>query len=136
MADLIVERKDKRLVVKTQEGMFEVADTWENEKVMMIFLRLWQHPFGGARYMFQQIAAAFGYKDRRDVNNYWRRFEGSRGEFLKYLLRKRKVDGEVVEAVEAELKRKLWSEFPALTEATNRRLGRSSLLLLYFPVNM
>jgi len=46
MADLIVERKDKTFVVKTRVGRWEAANRWENEKGMMIFLRLWQPPWG------------------------------------------------------------------------------------------
>ncbi|MCI0528984.1 MAG: DDE-type integrase/transposase/recombinase [Nitrospira sp.] len=127
MADLIVERKDKRLVIKTQGGNFQLPDTWENEKVMLIFLRLWQQPFGGAVYTFQEIADAFGYKDRRDVNNYWRGFWGSGGEFIKYLLRKKKVDSEVVQAVEVEVKRYPWRRSKELLEGVNKRLGREDL---------
>jgi transposase-like protein len=133
MADLIVERKDKTFVVKTQAGSFEVTNTWENEKVMMIFLRLWQHPWGeGAVYTFQQIAQAFGYKDRQEANNYWRRFWQCGGEFLPYLVRKRKVDQEVVEAVEGELRKKIWSPLTELSQRVNQHLGRKNLT----PANM
>jgi transposase-like protein len=128
MADLMVERKDSTMVVKTQAGNWEVANTWDNEKVMWIFLRLWQHPeWGGPVYTFQQIADAFGYKDRQEVNNYWRRFWQCGGEFLRYLLRKRKVDAGVVEVVAAELRKKLWSPLTELCQAVNARMGRADL---------
>src|SRR5574341_1478230 len=115
-SDLVVERKDTTLVVRTQAGRFEVPNTKGNEKIFLIFLRLWQDERGKPRYTYQQIADGFGYKDRRDVNNYWREYWRCGGEFVRYVVRKRKVDEKVVEAVEEEMKRKLWRPLRELCE--------------------
>jgi hypothetical protein len=91
MAFLTGERQNTTFVVKTPAGMWEVANTWLNEKVFLIFLRLWQDDTGKAVYTFQEIAEAFGYADRRNVHNYWREFVACGTEFFALLRRKRKV---------------------------------------------
>lgn len=127
MAFLTVERQDDTFVVKTPAGKWEVAHTWLNEKLFLIFLRLWQDDTGKAVYTFQEIAEAFGYADRRNVHNYWQEFVACEREFVAFLRRKRKVDDTVVAAVEAELRAHIWSSLSALCARTNQRLGRSDV---------
>jgi hypothetical protein len=127
MAFLTVERQDTLFVVKTPAGKWEVAHTWLNEKLFLIFLGLWQDDTGKAVYTFQEIAEAFGYADRRNVHNYWQEFVACGREFFAFLRRKRKVDDTVVAAVEAEVRANIWSSLSALCARTNQRLGRSDV---------
>jgi hypothetical protein len=121
MAFLTVERQDTTFGVKTPAGRWEVANTWVNEKLFGIFLRLWHNDTGKAGYTFQEIAKACGSADRRNVHTYWREFVACDQEFLAFLRRKRKVDDTVVAAVEAELRTNLWRSLSVLCACTNQR---------------
>lgn len=128
MAYLEVEKQDNNLVIKTQYGISEIKDTQENKKAYFIFLRsLRDSERCKPVFTFQEIADAFGYKDRRDINNYWREFSACGENYRDYLDRKRKVDRTVVEAVESELKADIFSSIGELCRRTNGRLFREDL---------
>ena len=128
MAELMIEEKDNTFVIRTPSGSWEFANDATNKKLSLIFLRAWQDDqTGKPLYTFQAIAEAFGYEDRRNVNNYWREFEASEGQFARFLLRKRKVDQGVVTAVEQELRGQLQLSVKELAQRVNQRLERSDL---------
>jgi len=128
MAYLEVEYQDGSIRVKTEEWNFELADTKSNKKSCMVWLRGLRSPKNGkVLYTYQEIAEAFGYSDRRNVNNYWREFEACDKDMLNFLVRKRKVDRTVVEAVGEELKGNLQCSLSHLCTQVNDRLGRSDL---------
>lgn len=128
MAELMIEEKDSTFVIRTPSGSWEFANDATNKKLSLIFLRAWQDDqTGKPLYTFQAIAEAFGYEDRRNVNNYWREFEASEGQFARFFLRKRKVDQAVVAAVEQELRGQLQLSVTELAQRVNQRLERSDL---------
>ncbi|MCI5116263.1 MAG: DDE domain-containing protein [Candidatus Electrothrix sp. AW1] len=117
-----------QLTVKTPQWNFQIADTKSNRKVLMVILRSLQHPVTERPlFTFKKIADAFGYPDRRNVNNYWRDFEQCGQDILSYIRRKRKVDKNVVQAVQSELAGNIQAKLPELCLKTNERLGRSDL---------
>lgn len=128
MAYLEVENRENTLVIKTGFGILEFTNDQSNKKLGLILLRMLKDPQSGkAIYTYQQIADAFGYADRRNVHNYWQEFVACEGKFLDYLLRKRKVDLTVVEAVKEELQSDILLSLSGLCARTNQRLGRSDL---------
>ncbi len=128
MAHLEVIKNNNRLRIETQVGIWELGDNWENKKVLFIILRSYRDlRTGKPLFTFQEIADAFGYGDRRNIDNYWREFEKCGENFLDYLNRKRKVDRIVVAAVEGELKADIFSSIAELRDRTNKRLGRTDL---------
>lgn len=128
MAYLEVENRESTLVVKTGLGAMELSNDQVNKKLCLIFLRMWTDlESGKAIYTYQQIADAFGYADRRNVHNFWQEFMECEGKFLDFLLRKRKVDSTVVDAVSEQLQLNIPSSLAQLCAVTNERLGRSDL---------
>jgi transposase-like protein len=128
MAYLEVVKEDNRLVIKTQYEKWEIEDEQENRKAFFIFLRsAVNNETGKPLYTFQEIADAFEYNDRRDINNYWREFQACGSNYRDYLDRKRKVDRRVVEAVEAELRKDVFVNLSDLCRRTNERLSRTDL---------
>ncbi|MBM3302828.1 MAG: hypothetical protein FJY85_23130, partial [Deltaproteobacteria bacterium] len=99
------------LQIKLPGGLWlEMADSWTNRRGLMIFLRCLRRPDGRSLMTYEAIASALGYADRRNVNNFWREFEGCGEDLEAYLSRRKKVDGEVVALCEAIWKaHPLWS---------------------------
>jgi transposase-like protein len=125
---LAVDYREKTFVIKTLYGNCELTLEDSNKKLCLIFLRLLKDPITGKSiYTFQEIADAFGYADRRNVHNYWQEFCSCEGKFLDFLLRKRKVDLAVVEAVKESVLSNIQSSLAQLCRDTNRRLCRSDL---------
>lgn len=116
MAVLQGEQSDTTVVVTTECGVWECANDpgKMNTQAWMLFLRSWQHPDTGTPlFTYQHIADALGYKDRRDVKNYWRAFAACGNQLLSFLQRKRTVDASVVEAVTAEVRHDILAPAPA-----------------------
>ncbi|MGK5092262.1 hypothetical protein WDW89_09675 [Deltaproteobacteria bacterium TL4] len=67
-----------------------MSESPENRKIGRIFLRSWRTEEGKHKYTLQAIAEAFGYKDRRNVDNYWREFVACGEESLAFLTRNAK----------------------------------------------
>ncbi|SLM30463.1 hypothetical protein MTBBW1_2280005 [Desulfamplus magnetovallimortis] len=128
MAYINTESHNNQFTVKTPYFKLQLADSNENRKILMVIFRSLQDLETGKHlFTFQMIADTFGYGDRRNVNNYWREFEQCEKNIPDYIQRKRKVDQEVVQAVQAELKENIQAPLPELCEKTNERLGRSDL---------
>lgn len=119
---------DHQITVKTPYWKLQLADSQGNRKILMVILRGLQDPETGKHlFTFQMIADVFGYRDRRNVNNYWREFKLCEKNIPDYITRKRKVGQEVVQAVQAVLQKNVLSRLPDLCIKTNERLGRSDL---------
>jgi transposase-like protein len=89
MAHLEVEIKDKIIHIRSQVFCAQFKDSEENHKALFVFLRSLSSPeTGKALFTNQQVADAFGKKDRRDIDNFVRDFRKREGDFLKYLSRK------------------------------------------------
>jgi len=128
MTYLNTSHHENQITVKTSQWDLQIADTKSNRKALMVLLRSLRNPVTDRPlFTFKVIADAFGYPDRRNVNNYWRDFEQCGQDILSYIRRKRKVDENVVQAVKSELAGNIQAKLPELCLKTNERLGRSDL---------
>ena len=119
---------DGQITVKTPHWQLELADTRSNRQVLMVILRAFRNPeTGKPLFTFQNIADAFNYRDRRNVNNYWREFQNCGEDISNYIARKRKVDQKVVRAVQSVLEGNIQAKTSELCCKTNEKLGRSDL---------
>ena len=118
MAHLTVEIKDKTIHITSQAFCGEFQDTDENQKALFVFLRLLSCPeTGKPLFTYQQIAEAFGKKDRRDINNFVRDFMNRGGDFLKYLARKSTKKDRLFPLIERQV-----LDAPLLSSAEHYRL--------------
>lgn len=124
----VVEHKDTQFRVVAQ-GFSTTwwKDTPSNRKGMVVFLRSLRDEEGEPLFVYEQLAQVLESPNRQAAQNYMQELEGGGGDMLDFLARRRKVDGEVVAAVEAELRGDLWVGMEALAERVNARLGREDL---------
>lgn len=128
MAYLEVKSYENRLEINSQAFCCEIHDTWENRKVLFVFLRALRSPkTGKALFSYQIIADAFKYKSRQNINNFVREYESCDENVFDYLRHKRKVDPLVVEAVTEELRKDVLIKTGVLRDRVNQRLHRSDL---------
>jgi hypothetical protein len=129
MTYIDAEYQDNQITVKTAYWQLQLADSQANRKILMVILRGLKFPGTDKHvFTFKEIAdALINYRDRRNVNNYWREFEQCEKNIPDYIHRKRKVDQKVIQAVQAELKQNIQAPLAELCEKTNERLGRSDL---------
>ena len=85
----------------------EMPDTWANRRSLMIVLRCLRAATGRPLVSFEQLAEKMDYADRRNVHNYWMEFEACGGDLEAFLVRRKKVDAEVVARCE-----QLWQAHP------------------------
>ena len=90
----------------------EMPDTGSNRRGLMIFLRCLRTAEGRPVVTFERLAEALGYADRRNVHNFWMEFEACGGDLEAFLVRRKKVDAEVVARCE-----QLWQAHPLWTAA-------------------
>jgi transposase-like protein len=125
---MVVERKGTQFRVVAQGFSTDWwKDTPSNRKGMVVFLRSLEDALGKPLFTYDQLAQVLESSNRQAAQNYIQAFAGSGGDLGDFLARKRKVDGEVVEAVEVELERDLWVGMEALAERVNSSLGREGL---------
>jgi len=125
---MLVERKDTHFRVVAQG--FSTAwmeDTPSNRKGMVIFLRSLRDALGKSLFTYDQLAQVLESPNRQAAHEHLQEFEECGGDLGDFLVRKRKVDREVVEAVEAEFRGDVWVGMEALAERVNARLGREDL---------
>jgi transposase-like protein len=125
---MIVERKDTQFRIVGQgisSGWWE--DTPSNRKAMVVFLRTLRDDQGKALFTHQEVASVLGSSNRQASDEHMQQFRDSGGDLLRYLRRKRKVDGPVVEAVEEVLGEDVWVSLEELAVRVNGRLGREDL---------
>ena len=111
-ADTIAEQA-KWLQLKLPGGLWvEMPDTWANRRGLMIMLRCLRTPAGRPLVTYERLAAGLGYADRRNVHNFWMEFETCGGDLEAFLVRRKKVDGEVVARCE-----QIWQAHPLWSAA-------------------
>ncbi len=113
---------DQIQVVLPPGSTLQMPDTWNNRRLMMVLLRLLAGADGKPLMTFAEIAQAFGYPDRRNVNNFWRAFEQSGCDFLDYLKRKYKIDERVRDGIVEVFLEDLFASVEAVTAEVRRRL--------------
>lgn len=106
-----------------------LADTWNNRRLLLVLLRQVGDADGKPALTFAEIAQAFGYADRRNVNNFWREYEQSGGDCLAYLQRKYKIDARIRATIWEVFLADLWQTAAEVTVAVRQRLalGRQGL---------
>jgi len=125
---MLVERKDTQFRVVAQGfSTIWLEDTPANRKAVVVILRSLRDRLGKPLFSYDQLAQVLESPNRQAAQNYMQEFEGCGGDMGDFLIRKRKVDGEVVAAVEAEFRGDLWVGMEALAERVNSRLGREDL---------
>ena len=118
MAPLEVEIKDKIIHIRSQVFCAQFQNSDENQKALFVFLRSLSSPeTGKALFTHQQIADAFGKKDRRDIDNFVRDFRKHDGDFLKYLSRKNTKKAHLLPVIERQV-----LEAPLLSPAEHYRV--------------
>lgn len=128
MAHLEVKFQDQRLKIRSQAFCGEFYDTWTNRKGLLVFLRRLCDPeTGKPLFTYQELAEAFGYADRRNVQNFGQEFRACAEDVGAYVQRKRKVDPTVVAAVQDEVSRDPLVGEAVLCQRVSARLGRRDL---------
>ena len=104
MAHLTVELKDTTMCIRSQAFCCEIQQTDENQKALFVFFRLLScAETGKALFTYQQLADAFGKKDRRDIENFVRDFRKRGGDFLTYLARKNPKKDRLFPVIERQI---------------------------------
>jgi len=124
---MTVLRYDNTFCVQTQGFSVTFPDTPANRKVVVIFLRGMRDAHGKLLFTLAQLAEIVESSNRQAASGHVEEFRASGEDFSAVLTRKRKVDGEVVEAVRRELARDPLLEVRVLRERVNERLGREDL---------
>jgi hypothetical protein len=103
MAHLTGESTDTTLSIRSQAFCCEFHNPDDNQKALFVFLRLLSCPkTGKALFTYQQLADAFGKKDRRDIDNFVREFRARGGDFLRYLARTNTKKARLVPVIERQ----------------------------------
>jgi transposase-like protein len=89
---------------------FELPDTPANRRGAMILLRGLHRRDGWPLVTYERLAQQLGYADRRNVHNFWAEFEACGSDLAAFLLRRKKVDAEVVARCE-----QIWKAHPLWT---------------------
>src|SRR5687767_951699 len=89
---------------------FELPDTPANRRGAIILLRGLHRRDGWPLVAYEYLDGELGYADRRNVPNFWAEFEAGGSDLAAFLLRRKKVDAEVVARCE-----QIWKAHPLWT---------------------
>ena len=128
MANLNVETHDGMYHIRSQEFCLQFPETEKNTRVLWLLLRAFHDPETGKHlFTHEQIAKAFGYKSRQNIQNFERTFRQCGEDILAYLQRKCKVDMSVIEAVAEMLRQSPLAPATELCPRVQHRLNRPDL---------
>ena len=128
MANLSVETHDGMYHIHSQDVCLQFPETESNKKILWLFLRAFHDPeTGDSLFTHEEIAKAFGYKARQNIQNYEQQFRQCGEDILTYLQRKCKVDASVVEAVTELLRQHPLAPATDLCSLVQERLNRQDL---------
>jgi transposase-like protein len=128
MANLSVETHDGMYHISSQDFCLQFPNTEKNTKVLWLLLRAFHDPeTGKSLFTHEEIAKAFGYTHRQNIQNYARDFRRCGEDILAYLQRKCKVDASVVEAVAEMLRQHPLAPATDLCPLVQERLNRPDL---------
>jgi transposase-like protein len=128
MAYLNVQSQDGMYHISSQDFCFHFPDTGKNTRVVWLLLRAFHDPETGKPvFTHEQIAKAFGYTHRQNIQNFEQEFNTCGGDLLAYLQRKCKVDASVVEAVAEVLRQHPLAPATELCPLVLERLNRTDL---------
>lgn len=125
--DLTVTVQDTHFRVAAQEFSFTWLDTPANRKVAVVVLRSLTDGAGQPLFTLQQLAAVVSSVNRQAASQHVEDFRAGGADLQAVLLRKRKVDAPVVDAVWAELRHAPLLPTEEVRRRVNARLGRTDL---------
>jgi hypothetical protein len=103
-----VEEQTEWMQLKLPGGLWvEMPDTWSNRRGLMIFLRCLRTAEGRPLVTYERLAEGLGYADRRNVHNFWMEFEACGSDLEAFLVRRQKIDAQVVARCE-----QIWHAHP------------------------
>jgi transposase-like protein len=120
-------RKNSRFIICWQGFSVEFPDIRSNRKVAVVFLRYMRDSNGKSLFTFDELSEIVSSGNRQASSQHVEDFRESGEDFKGLLLRKRKVDEEVVEAVAMELRRDPLVEMGDLQRRVSERLSRDDL---------
>jgi transposase-like protein len=128
MAKLTVETHDGMYHISSQDFCLQFPNTENNTKVLWLLLRAVHDPnTGKSLFTYEEIAKAFGYTHRQNIQNYEQDFRQCGEDILAYLQRKCKVDASVVESVAEVLRQHPLAPATDLCPLVQERLNRPDL---------
>jgi transposase-like protein len=128
MAYLTVRSQNGRYHISSQDFYLQFPDTEQNTRVLWLVLRAFHDPETGKPvFTHEQIAQAFGYTHRQNIQNFEQEFKKCGEDLLAYLQRKCKVDASVVEAVAEVLRQHPLAPATKLCPLVLDRLNRTDV---------
>jgi transposase-like protein len=127
MAYLRCAKEDNKIKIETQEFFLELPDTRSNRKVCVVFLRSLKNKGGKRLYKLKQLAKIVDSDNRQAASEHVEQFRASGEDIGDFLKRKRKIDEEVLSAIEAEINLDPLVEVDKLTRRVNERLKRGDI---------
>ena len=125
---LKVVRKDNLFRIESQEFNTDwLPDTRENRKVMIVLLRLLTDENGKPIYTHKELASIVLSDNKQASSRHVELFRGCGMDFKRFILHKRKVNEQLVEAVLLELKSDPLAKVIQLNQRVNQRLERNDI---------
>jgi transposase-like protein len=104
MAQITVEYTDTTMRIRSQAFSCEFPEVEKNRKAVLVFLRSLCCPdTGKPLFTYQQLADAFGYKARQNVENFVAEFRASEQSFVQFLTRVNTKHDRLFPLVEAQI---------------------------------
>ena len=123
-----VHLEDNQFLISGQGLSLSWPDVGINRKLAVVFLRsLRSAQTGRPLFTLQELSGVVGSRNRQAASEHMERFRGCGEDFGEFIKRRRKVDAEVVEAVEAELLKDPLAGLGELCNRVGERLGREDL---------
>ncbi len=101
-----------------------LPDTPINRQVLVVGLRQLGTERGEALFTLRELGGMLGSTNRQAASQHLEDFRESGQDFEEFIRRSRKVDREVVEAVEQEIDKAVWSSKEGIAKQVNKRLFR------------
>lgn len=104
MAQIEVEFTNTMMRIRSQAFSCEFPEVEKNTKAVLVFLRSLCHPeTGKSLFTYQELADAFGYKARQNVENFLAEFRASEQNFVQFLTRVNTKHDRLFPLVEAQI---------------------------------
>jgi transposase-like protein len=104
MAHLEIEIHDNLMAIRSQAFYWEFPDVGKNKKAILALLRAVRSPeTGKPLFTYQELADAFGYKARQNVENFVAEFHASGDDFAQFLSRVNTKRDRLFPLVEAQI---------------------------------
>jgi hypothetical protein len=104
MAQIEVEFTDTTMRIRSQAFCCEFPEVEKNKKAVLVFLRSLCSPeTGKPLFTYQQLADAFGYRARQNVENFLAEFHASQQSFRQFLSRVNTKHDRLFPLVEAQI---------------------------------